>query len=432
MSKRILMISTHGYVAAKPPLGKPDTGGQVVYVLELSKHLAALGKKVDILTRQFDDQPAEEPVAPGVRILRFPCGGKEFIEKERLCDHLPELIEAAAAYLHAHGLDYEFINSHYWDAGIAGRELSAELQVPHVHTPHSIGSWKRDQMKTGAAKGEALYNFSRRIREERSIYHAADLVIATSKAQKKILRGPDYDTPRGKIRVLTPGYDARRYYPLSSAGRAAAKRRLHIEGPLVFAVGRLAENKGYDLLLAAMPTVVARIPNVQLWLAIGVSGLNKAETERFQRLKQLTADLGIAKNVRFLDHIPDPVLPDYYRAADVFALSSRYEPFGMTAVEAMACGTPTIVTTQGGLWERLVWGRDALYADPRDPEAFGMAILTVLQHPEVARRIGRCGARKALTDFTWMGISQRLLDLVVETTAGVEAEQGAALEYIAS
>lgn len=91
-SRRIMMISTHGYVAAEPELGRSDTGGQVVYVLELSRCLGRMGYQVDICTRQFEDQPAEEAVDDRVRILRFPCGGNEFIRKEVLCEHIPEWV----------------------------------------------------------------------------------------------------------------------------------------------------------------------------------------------------------------------------------------------------------------------------------------------------------------------------------------------------
>src|SRR3974377_1427023 len=82
--RRIAMISTHGYVSAHPPLGAADTGGQVVYVLELSKKIAGLGYAVDVWTRRFDDQPEIEFVAPNVRIMRMPCGGPGFIPKETL------------------------------------------------------------------------------------------------------------------------------------------------------------------------------------------------------------------------------------------------------------------------------------------------------------------------------------------------------------
>src|SRR5690606_6656344 len=135
-----------GYVAAEPELGKPDTGGQVVYVLELSKSLARLGYDVDILTRQFEDQPSVEEVGERVRLLRFPCGGNEFIGKETLCEHIPEWVENVSAYLKEENSNYAFINSHYWDAGIAGQALADKHNIPHLHTPHSIGSWKRDNM----------------------------------------------------------------------------------------------------------------------------------------------------------------------------------------------------------------------------------------------------------------------------------------------
>lgn len=146
-SSRIMMISTHGYVSATPELGKPDTGGQVVYVLELSKWLAKLGYQVDIYTRQFEQQPEIEMV-PGepVRIVRIPCGGPSFLPKEWLCEAIPEWIEHAANFVCKHNLKYAAINSHYWDAGLAGRALAKEFAIPHLHTPHSIGSWKRDNM----------------------------------------------------------------------------------------------------------------------------------------------------------------------------------------------------------------------------------------------------------------------------------------------
>src|SRR5919109_2573006 len=109
---RIAMISTHGYVAAQPPLGAADTGGQVVYVLELSKKLAQLGYEVDIWTRRFEDQPEIEPVVENVRIVRAPCGGLNFIPKEYLHEKLPEWNENALRFIRQYGLKYRFINSH--------------------------------------------------------------------------------------------------------------------------------------------------------------------------------------------------------------------------------------------------------------------------------------------------------------------------------
>jgi mannosylfructose-phosphate synthase len=410
-SRRILMISTHGYVNGEPELGKPDTGGQVVYVLRLSESLARLGYRVDIMTRRFEDQPAIEVLGERVRIVRIPCGGRELIRKEWLCDAIPEWIANAERFIRSKELSYSFIDSHYWDAGLAGDELARRLGIPHVHTPHSIGSWKRDNMTGDPAALDRQYNFARRIRDERAIYQSADAIVATTPQQRELLARGEYDIPPDRIAVIPPGFDDSRFFPVSSATRLALKRELGFDGPVILALGRVAANKGYDLLLRAMPTVISRIPAARLLLAIGSTEPTPGETRQVDDLRHLAEELGIADQVVFRDYIPDEELADTYRAADVFALSSRYEPFGMTAVEAMACGTPTIVTTEGGLWEMVTWGLEALYANPLDCEAFGHALATVLLYPRVADQLARHGSHRARSSFTWNGIAQRLVGL---------------------
>lgn len=411
-NRRIMMISTHGYVSAEPQFGKPDTGGQVVYVLELSKHLARLGYKVDIATRRFENQPAVEQVAPKVRVLRFSCGGRDFIPKETLCEHIPEWVTNVKRYIYAKKLRYAFINSHYWDAGIAGQALANSLKIPHMHTPHSIGAWKRENMDGDPDELERIYNFKKRIREEKVVYDECNVLLATTPQQRDILKASEYDVPAKKIHVIPPGYDDTRFFPVSTATRAALKRELGIEGPIVLALGRVAENKGYDLLIQAMKPVLQRIPDAKLLLAIGSTEPNQFEIEYVDKLRAMARDMGFLDRVLFHDYIPDEELPDYYRAADVFTLSSRYEPFGMTAVESMACGTPTIVTTEGGLWEQVVWGLEAVYANPFDPEAYGHAVCSVLQQPRVASQLAKYGSHKARAHFTWTGVAQQILNLL--------------------
>ena len=406
---RIMMISTHGYVAAEPEFGRPDTGGQVVYILELSKCLARMGYAVDILTRRFEDQPFKEQIGDRIRLLRFPCGGAEFIPKETLCESIPEWIAYVSRWIHVERLQYKLINSHYWDAGLAGQALANRFHVAHVHTPHSIGAWKRDNMGGDPAEMEKKYNFQKRIREEKVIYDECDLIIATTPAQRDVLRGNVYDVPLEKIRVIPPGYDDRRFFPVSLATRSLLKQKFGLDGTIVLALGRMAKNKGYDLLLRAMPAVFSRIPDAKLVLAVGSTNPNEAERELIRSLHSLASELEISDRVIFKDFISDDELADYYRAADVFALSSRYEPFGMTAIEAMACGTPTVVTTEGGLCEQVAWGIEALYANPFDPEAFGHAITAIVRHPQVAGQLSKFGPRKARSRFTWNGIAQQVL-----------------------
>ena len=407
--ERIMMISTHGYVSATPEFGMPDTGGQVVHVLELSSCLARMGYHVDILTRRFESQSAAEKVCEGVRILRFPCGGREFIPKETLCHKIPEWVTNVRRHVESRGLRYAFINSHYWDAGLAGQTLANQLDVPHVHTPHSIGAWKRDNMDGDPEELEQRYNFRHRIRGEKVVYDECDILIATTPQQRDILQASEYDVPSKKIRVIPPGYDDTRFFPVSWASRSAIKQDLDLEGHIVLALGRMANNKGYDLLIRAMAVVFQRVDDVRLLLAVGSTEPNDKETKQVDHLKALASELGIRDRVLFRNYIPDELLADYYRAADVFALSSRYEPFGMTAVEAMACGTPTVITTEGGLWEQVTWGLEALYANPFDPEAFGHAVATILTHSRVRDQLAKFGSQKARSRFTWTGIAQQLL-----------------------
>lgn len=414
---RIGMVSTHGYVAAEPPLGAADTGGQVVYVLELSKKLALLGYEVDIWTRQFEDQPQLEVVNDRVRIVRMPCGGRDFVDKEYLCRHLGEWSENALRFIEKHQLHYRFFNSHYWDAGLATHRLCEALDVPHVHTPHSLGLWKKQLMERdyadAAASFEKKYNFTQRINEETRLYRTCEEIVATTPPQLDMIV-QDYGAPIQQVQMIPPGYDDHRFYPISAATRNGIRQRLGFTGKVVLAIGRLARNKGYDLLIEAFSIVASRIPDAVLHLAVGGTLLNPAEQRILAELKAQVAKLGLDARVIFNGYVADNDLADCYRAADVFVLSSRYEPFGMTAIEAMACGTPTVVTTHGGLYRAVTFGRHALYADSFDKEDLGITIYKVLHHERLHRRLSRMGAHKARSLFTWTGIAQQLVGLIEE------------------
>jgi mannosylfructose-phosphate synthase len=420
--RRIAMVSTHGYVAGRPCLGAADTGGQVVYVLELSKKLAQLGYRVDIWTRRFEDQPEIEIIGPQVRIIRVPCGGRNFIPKEFLCEYLQEWNDNAVRFIDEHHLKYEFINSHYWDGGLAGDHLSRALGVPHIHTPHSLGIWKRRQSEADSpgraaqARLDEEYNFTKRIAAELSLYVSADVIVATSPDQQGILVC-DYKVPAEKCRVIPPGYDDTRFFPVSDSTREAIRKRLGFDTPVVQAIGRLADNKGYELLIKAFAVVAQRIPEARLQLAIGGKSLTPQETAIFVQLRTLVSELDLTRKVIFGSFIPDEQLADHYRAADVFVLSSRYEPFGMTAVEAMACGTPTVLTVHGGLYHAVTFGEHGLYADPCDPEDLGITILKALKDSRLRSQLSRMGAEKARSLFTWSGVAQQFVVLSAKRAA---------------
>lgn len=415
---RIAMISTHGYVASVPPLGAADTGGQVVYVLELSKKLAEFGYKVDIYTRKFDNQVDCEKVDQNVTIFRIPCGGNDFIPKEYLYEKMSEWIQNAYRFIKKKEFKYLFINSHYWDAGIAGQKLCELLNIHHIHTPHSLGKWKKKEMSTDfdedKEKFEQKYNFINRIKQETLLYRESDLIIATTPPQVEILRN-EYDFPKKRIKMIPPGYDDNRFYPIGEATRNTLRESFGFKDKkIIAAIGRLALNKGYDLLIDAFSVVASREKNSNLILAVGNEAVKDPNNELLKNMYNQIEKYGLKDRIKIYDFIEEENLPDFYRAIDVFALPSRYEPFGMTAIEAMACGTPTVITTNGGLFNVLSYGLHVLAGDPFDKEDFGITLLKVIRYPFVSEILSVKGARRVRSFFTWTSIAQQLLNAFEE------------------
>jgi len=131
---RVAFLSIHGYVDPEPNLGLADTGGQIVYVLEMAKNLSKLGVKVDIFTRLFENRKREEYVCESARIIRIPCGPQSFVRKEDLFPYLDELVKRFFLYISQEGINYDVIHSHYWDAGYVALKLRDKMNALFVHT----------------------------------------------------------------------------------------------------------------------------------------------------------------------------------------------------------------------------------------------------------------------------------------------------------
>lgn len=407
----ILMISLHGYVGAEPELGKPDTGGQVVYVLELADRFSRLGKRVDLVTRRFEDQPEYDEVNDNYKVWRIPFGGKRFIRKEDMHDHLNQFVTNCLSAIRKAGKQYDIVYSHYWDAGWAGQKIAEELSIPHVHTPHSLGWWKQHSMGADMKEEEMekKYRFHERIRKEYFVYQMCSRVIATTIPQVELLT-QHYDVLERNCVMVPPGIDENRFFPLPSAEVDRLRDKYDLQPSDVLTLGRMAHNKGYDLLINALPTLVELVPEARLVAAVGGSS-SKQDQEGVAALKKQAKELGVADKIKWLDYVPDEDLSNIYRTAQVFAMPSRYEPFGMVAIEAMACGTPAVVTVHGGLYELLKFGHHGLYADPFRPIEFGTQLAMPLLYPKLRTELSVEGARFARRNFGWTGIAKRILEI---------------------
>jgi mannosylfructose-phosphate synthase len=398
------MMSVHGYFDPEPILGATDTGGQVTYVLELSKHLAALGMKVDIFTRRFGDRSEVAPVNDHVRVIRIPCGDDQFIRKEDLFPHLDEFVDNMADYITKNALNYQLLHAHYWDAGFAAMKLAEKLDKIFIYTAHSLGAWKKEQMGGPPDQMEKLFKFSERIHWENIIFRKATAqTVTTLDGKETYSRLYDFESP--DLEIIPPGVDTGRFRPLE---QDEDDKELDVPERFIFSLSRIDSNKGIDYLIRAFAHAKEKA-DTRLVIGGGSKNPKDHEVEVKNDLERLVAELDLGEGVRFTGYIPDELLEVYYRKARVFVLPSKYEPFGMTVLEAMACGTPVVATGLGGLRHVLHDDKDSLLVDPSDTDEFAAAISRMLSDRSVASRLAKNGLKLVREQYSWDSIAKRTL-----------------------
>jgi mannosylfructose-phosphate synthase len=397
------MLSTHGYFDAEPQLGRTDTGGQVVYVLELSKALSKRGIDVDIYTRWFNEsnQMIESvPSFPNLRIVRIPAGPWEFIPKEKLYEFLPALTNNMIDFIQKNRLEYNLFHGHYVDAGVVAVNVAKALRKPVFFTSHSLGAWKRQLMNGFSKEMEEEYRFERRIREELKVFQAVNGQTATTKAQLQIMKSL-YNFHSENTLIIPPGVDIEAFHPGQTPDNSL------LPANYIFCLSRIDENKGHEALIEAFDSVRKMLPDIHLVIGGGSPNPKPREEQLLNKIKKLIDKKGIRDRVHLIGYIPDEKMQSFYQQARLFVLPSTFEPFGMTALEAMACGTPSIVSKFAGVSEFLNDHTDSIVANPTDKEEFAHAILELLNNNRLAERIGREGLKHVRESFSWDAIAEK-------------------------
>jgi len=403
--KRVCMLSVHGYVDPHPILGKTDTGGQVTYVLELSKAMAKKGMKVDIYTRQFQGKKTISHVTSNVRIIRIPCGGKKFIRKEDIFPHLDTFVNNMERFMKKEDLKYDIFHSHYWDAGYVAMKLTERLNHFFVHTFHSLGAWKKEQMGGNPREMEKLYNFKLRIKLEKLIFKKARALVMTSPAMVKT--SEDFYGYINKNYVILPaGVNTSIFRPLKNGEK---EKKIDVPQNYIFWVGRFATNKGLDYLLRAFAEVVKKAKDLFLIIGGGSTSPNLEEKQLREELHRIIEKTHIENRVFFTRHIPDKFMPTYYRKARFFVLPSKFEPFGMTAAEAMACGSALIASRRAGIGRYLKNEHNCLIVNPANKKALSQAFQLLNQNNTLRRKLAKNGLKLANDKFSWLRIAEKSL-----------------------
>lgn len=402
LPRRVAMFSVHSCPLAT--LGGQETGGMNVYVRELSRHLGAQGIAVDVYTRRQDPcMPTVVDFAPQARVIHLPAGPPAPYAKHRILEHLPEFLQGVQAFMAAENIRYDILHSHYWLSGRVALQLRRTLQVPMVHMSHTLG-YPKNSAAQYAWEREPL----QRLRVENEVLTQSDNLVAESEASRQHMI-QDYDVAPRRIQVIPCGVDPAIFSPQD---RQKARQILDLpEGPLLLFVGRLQPLKGIDTLLRAAQEVRQTHKDVHvLIVGGGVDAQDRHDTQELQRLQQLTVDLGLTQQVRFIRAQPQPVLAQYYAAADVFVMPSHYESFGMVVLEAMACGTPVVASRVGGLASTVEHGHTGFLAPVGNAHAFTQAIRQLLTEPALWQACSTASQRRAQT-FTWPRIVEQTLQL---------------------
>lgn len=406
--KHIAMLSTHGYFDPVPVLGRTDTGGQVVYVLELAKAIASKGIKVDIFTRWFDKtQQQVDPVPghPDVNVIRIHCGPWEFLPKEFIYDSLPELCDNMEKFIKENDIPYDIYHGHYVDAGIVTLDIAKRFNKPSFFTAHSLGAWKRELMGGDPEEMEKKFNFIHRIAEEQRIFDECNAQTVTSKVQLDKLHEL-YDITKDNIEIIPPGVDIHRFYPVAPEEK---EKYPEIPDNYIFCLSRIDTNKGHDYLLHAFNYVCQHDKDVTLVIGGGSPNPNEREKGVFKMMHEIIDQYGIQDRVKMIGYVDDDMMAPYYQHARMFVLPSRFEPFGMTSQEAMACGKTVVASKLGGIRNVISNEENGLLVDPSDAEEFGKAMYSLIKDDEYNKRLGKNAHQLIIDEFSWEAIADKFL-----------------------
>lgn len=413
--KRLCHLSTHGYFDPVPRLGRTDTGGQVTYVLELAKAFARMGIKVDIYTRWFNRSKKQiDPVpgCPGVRVVRIPAGPWEFIPKEEIYSVLPELAKNMVEFICENKFSYDLFHGHYVDAGIVTLEVAKAFKKPDFFTAHSLGAWKQEQMGGDPQVMEKKYRFKYRIAEELRIFKTVTAQTLTTPLQREKLKqlcGFQADN----IEIIPPGVDIKKFRP---SRQEEGEQKIVLPRKYVFCLSRIDTNKGHDLLLNAFDIVSKEIDDVYLVIGGGSPNPKERELKLLESIDGLIKKKKMQDRVEVVGYVPDEDLAAYYRQAQLFALPSLFEPFGMTALEAMVCGQTVVASKYGGIQNVITSGKDGFLVDPRNAGEFADAIIKVLKDRQLAERIGKEAYKTAYENFSWDAIAGKHVEFYKKYT----------------
>lgn len=417
MTKRIALISEHA-----SPLGifgGTDSGGQNVYVGQVAKHLAALGYHVDVFTRRDRlDVPEVVTWHYGVRIIHVPAGPPHPIPKEQLLPHMSAFTQFILSFMQRERQQangslkgrhfYHLIHANFWMSALVATQIKQHTGIPFVVTFHALGRVRR--LHQGAADCFPDQRFA----IEDQIVQAADFIIAECPQDRDDLLQL-YHADSAKIRIIPCGVDAAEFWPIPKA-QARATLNLPPDERIVLQLGRMVPRKGIDTAIRGVAALAYQhnLPTRLLIVGGEASDPDPGLTPEIGRLQAIADELQMADRISFAGQRGRDVLKYYYSAADVFITTPWYEPFGITPLEAMACGTPVIGSDVGGIKFTVKQGETGYLIPPNDPVQLSERLAFLYRHPATLNLLGQQAIRHVAREFTWPKVTTAIAALYEE------------------
>jgi D-inositol-3-phosphate glycosyltransferase len=401
MKRKIAFISEHASPLAI--LGGVDSGGQNVYVGELARNLVPLGYEIDIFTRCDNAcMPTVVEWTPGVRVIHIKAGPQTVIPKENLFAYMPEFTTEVLSFIASDKISYALVHANFWMSGMVAMEIKKALAVPFVITFHALGAIRKIH------QGSDDKFPPERIEIEQRIVEEADHIIAECPQDKADLI-EYYAAETEKITIIPCGFNPTEFYPMD---KHLARMVLGIDSNecLILQLGRIVPRKGIDNVIRALPHIDSSVHH-RLIVVGGEADDQDDQNPEIIRLRKIAEEEAVGDRVSFLGRKKRDMLKYYYAAADVFVTTPWYEPFGITPLESMACGTPVIGSDVGGIKYSVEDGSTGFLVPPKDPIRLAEKISLLLTNAELLKKMKATAIRRANTMFTWSKIAELIAHL---------------------